>query len=93
MSGSGVPHHLDRGKTVFQAVVEAADKHGRGRIAVEDPLAGELSAKRLLVGARVLGQRLMGFAEEPDDRRHAAQRERRGGDDRRADLGEGAFRR
>jgi acyl-[acyl-carrier-protein]-phospholipid O-acyltransferase / long-chain-fatty-acid--[acyl-carrier-protein] ligase len=51
-------------RTVFQAVVEAADKHGRGRVAVEDPLAGELSAKRLLVGARVLGHKLMGFAPE-----------------------------
>jgi acyl-[acyl-carrier-protein]-phospholipid O-acyltransferase / long-chain-fatty-acid--[acyl-carrier-protein] ligase len=43
------------GRTVVDAVIEAAKIHGFGRIAVEDPISGALSCKRLLVGAAVLG--------------------------------------
>ncbi|HEY8564123.1 MAG TPA: acyl-[ACP]--phospholipid O-acyltransferase [Beijerinckiaceae bacterium] len=51
-------------RTVFEAVVEAAERNGRGRIAVEDPVTGSLTYKRLLVGARVLGTKLMPLAPE-----------------------------
>lgn len=50
--------------TVLEAVVEAADVHGLKRIAVEDPLTGSLSYKKLLIGASVLGKKLMPLAGE-----------------------------
>lgn len=48
----------DIDRSVFEAVVEAADRHGKGRIAVEDPITGALTYKRLLIGAEVLGRKL-----------------------------------
>jgi acyl-[acyl-carrier-protein]-phospholipid O-acyltransferase/long-chain-fatty-acid--[acyl-carrier-protein] ligase len=50
-------------RSVFDAVVEAASVHGKGRVAVEDPITGALTYKRLLVGARVLGGKLAPLAE------------------------------
>ncbi|MDQ4060337.1 MAG: AMP-binding protein, partial [Pseudomonadota bacterium] len=38
--------------------------HGMGRVAVEDPVAGSLSYRKLLLGAAVLGRKLMPLAEE-----------------------------
>src|SRR5262249_61336165 len=52
---------LDR--TVVEAVIEAAHEHGLGRVAVEDPVAGGLSYRKLLAGIAVLGRKLMAFAE------------------------------
>src|SRR5207302_9921846 len=46
-------------RTVVEAVIEAADKHGRSRVAVEDPVTGALTYKRLLTAARILGTKLM----------------------------------
>jgi acyl-[acyl-carrier-protein]-phospholipid O-acyltransferase/long-chain-fatty-acid--[acyl-carrier-protein] ligase len=51
-------------RTVFDAVVQAAEHEGPGRVAVEDPVTGKLSYRRLLVGARVLGGRLGALAPE-----------------------------
>jgi acyl-[acyl-carrier-protein]-phospholipid O-acyltransferase/long-chain-fatty-acid--[acyl-carrier-protein] ligase len=51
-------------RTVVEAVIEAAAEHGMRRIAVEDPVTGGLSYKRLLVGVAVLGRKLMPLAEE-----------------------------
>src|SRR5947209_6608718 len=51
-------------RTVFDAVVEAADVHGLKRIAVEDPVTGSLSYKKMLIGAAVLGRKLMPLASE-----------------------------
>jgi len=45
-------------RTVFEAVVEAAERHGLRRVAVEDPVTGALTYKRLLIGAAVLGRKL-----------------------------------
>lgn len=56
--------NIDR--TVFQAVVEASEIHGADRIAVEDPITGSLTYKKLLIGARVLGGRLAGLAQVGD---------------------------
>ncbi len=50
-------------RTVIEALVEAAAEHGRGRVAIEDPLAGALSYRKLLAGAAVLGRKLMPLAE------------------------------
>ena len=49
-------------RTVFEAVVEAAHIHGASRVAVEDPIGGTLSYKKLLIGAAVLGRKLMPLA-------------------------------
>jgi acyl-[acyl-carrier-protein]-phospholipid O-acyltransferase / long-chain-fatty-acid--[acyl-carrier-protein] ligase len=51
-------------RTVFEALLQAADEHGRGRIAVEDPVSGALSYRKLLVAATVLGEKLMRYAPE-----------------------------
>jgi acyl-[acyl-carrier-protein]-phospholipid O-acyltransferase/long-chain-fatty-acid--[acyl-carrier-protein] ligase len=51
-------------RTVLCAVVDAAKVHGLGRIAVEDPVTGALTYKRLLVGASVLGRKLMPLVRE-----------------------------
>jgi acyl-[acyl-carrier-protein]-phospholipid O-acyltransferase / long-chain-fatty-acid--[acyl-carrier-protein] ligase len=49
-------------RTVPAAVIEAAQVHGMSRIAVEDPVTGSLTYKRMLVGAAVLGRKLMPLA-------------------------------
>jgi acyl-[acyl-carrier-protein]-phospholipid O-acyltransferase/long-chain-fatty-acid--[acyl-carrier-protein] ligase len=51
-------------RTVFDAAVEAGEVHGWKRIAVEDPVTGSLTYKRLLLGAAVLGKKLMPLAAE-----------------------------
>ncbi|GJD60479.1 acyl-[ACP]--phospholipid O-acyltransferase [Methylobacterium frigidaeris] len=51
-------------RTVFEAVVDAAEREGGARVAVEDPVSGKLSYRRLLMGARVLGGKLGGLAPE-----------------------------
>src|SRR3954447_18327245 len=51
-------------KTIVEAVIEAARQQGPKRVAVEDPLAGALSYKRLLLGAAILGAKLMPLAPE-----------------------------
>jgi acyl-[acyl-carrier-protein]-phospholipid O-acyltransferase/long-chain-fatty-acid--[acyl-carrier-protein] ligase len=45
-------------RTVFDAVVQAAEREGKARVAVEDPVSGTLTYRRLLIGARVLGAKL-----------------------------------
>ncbi|MCO5089956.1 acyl-[ACP]--phospholipid O-acyltransferase [Bosea sp. (in: a-proteobacteria)] len=52
----------DIDRSVFSAVAEAARLHGKNRVAVEDPLAGTLTYKRLLIGAEVIGRKLMTLA-------------------------------
>jgi acyl-[acyl-carrier-protein]-phospholipid O-acyltransferase / long-chain-fatty-acid--[acyl-carrier-protein] ligase len=49
-------------RTMVEAVIDAANLHGVRHIAVEDPLAGPLSYKRLLIGVSVLGTKLMPLA-------------------------------
>jgi acyl-[acyl-carrier-protein]-phospholipid O-acyltransferase/long-chain-fatty-acid--[acyl-carrier-protein] ligase len=49
-------------RTVFQALLQAAEDHGRGRVAVEDPVSGELSYRKLLMGVAILGDKLMRYA-------------------------------
>ncbi|MPZ40426.1 MAG: acyl-[ACP]--phospholipid O-acyltransferase [Rhizobiales bacterium] len=51
-------------RTVIQAVIEAAEHHGQKRVAIEDPVTGAMTYKRLLTAASVLGTKLMPLAPE-----------------------------
>jgi len=51
-------------RTVFEALLQAAETHGRGRIAVEDPVSGPLSYRKLLLGVAILGDKLKQYAPE-----------------------------
>src|SRR5262249_21017330 len=51
-------------RSVLDAVVEAAKIQGWGRIAVEDPVTGRLSYRKLLLGARVLAEKFLSLAAE-----------------------------
>jgi acyl-[acyl-carrier-protein]-phospholipid O-acyltransferase/long-chain-fatty-acid--[acyl-carrier-protein] ligase len=53
-------------RTIVEAVIEAAAENGPNRIIVEDPVSGALTYKRLLVGAAVLGRKLMKFGKTGD---------------------------
>jgi acyl-[acyl-carrier-protein]-phospholipid O-acyltransferase/long-chain-fatty-acid--[acyl-carrier-protein] ligase len=51
-------------RTIFEALVHAADTHGRNWIAVEDPVSGALTYRKLLAGAAILGAKLVPYAPE-----------------------------
>ena len=51
-------------RTVPEALIEAAEIHGMGRVAVEDPVSGPLTYRKLLLGARILAEKLVPFAAE-----------------------------
>jgi acyl-[acyl-carrier-protein]-phospholipid O-acyltransferase/long-chain-fatty-acid--[acyl-carrier-protein] ligase len=51
-------------RTMVEAIIQAAQMHGRRRVAIEDPVSGTLSYKRLLLGASILGAKLMPMAPE-----------------------------
>jgi acyl-[acyl-carrier-protein]-phospholipid O-acyltransferase / long-chain-fatty-acid--[acyl-carrier-protein] ligase len=51
-------------RTVVDEVIAAAKIHGMRRVAVEDPVTGVSSYKRLLIGATILGRKLMRCAAE-----------------------------
>jgi acyl-[acyl-carrier-protein]-phospholipid O-acyltransferase / long-chain-fatty-acid--[acyl-carrier-protein] ligase len=53
-------------RTIVEAVIEAANANGHNRVAVEDPIAGTLSYKRVLAGAAVLGRKLMAYGSAGD---------------------------
>ena len=53
-------------RTLFTAVVEAAERHGWSRVASEDPITGALTYRRLLIGARVLGRKFTALGEAGD---------------------------
>jgi acyl-[acyl-carrier-protein]-phospholipid O-acyltransferase / long-chain-fatty-acid--[acyl-carrier-protein] ligase len=53
-------------RTIVEAVIEAAAAHGRNRVAVEDPIAGPMTYKRLLLGAAILGRKLMALGDAGD---------------------------
>jgi len=54
-------------ETVFEAAVRAADRHGLSRVALEDPLTGALTYRKILIGARVLGEKIARIGQ-PGDR-------------------------
>ncbi|MDR3495409.1 MAG: acyl-[ACP]--phospholipid O-acyltransferase [Ancalomicrobiaceae bacterium] len=51
-------------RSLFQAILAAARREGPVHAAVEDPIGGALSYKKLLIAARVLGTKLMPLAPE-----------------------------
>ncbi|GJE59470.1 acyl-[ACP]--phospholipid O-acyltransferase [Methylobacterium trifolii] len=53
---------VDRG--VMEALIEAGAQHGWRRTALEDPVGGSLSYGRLVMGANILGRKLMPLCPE-----------------------------
>ena len=51
-------------RTVVEAVIEAAKLHGPGWPAVEDPVRGQMSYRRLLQATAILGRKLLPYALE-----------------------------
>jgi acyl-[acyl-carrier-protein]-phospholipid O-acyltransferase/long-chain-fatty-acid--[acyl-carrier-protein] ligase len=49
-------------RTIVEAVIAAAQVQGWRRLAVEDPVIGKFSYRKLLIAARVLGGKLMPYA-------------------------------
>ncbi len=54
----------DVDRTIFQAVAQAARKNGMGRVALQDPTSPALTYRKLLIGARLLGEKLRDLAPE-----------------------------
>ena len=50
-------------RTIVEALIEAAGEHGMKTVATEDLVTGSLTYKRLLLGTRILGKKLMPLAE------------------------------
>lgn len=53
-------------RTLFEAVVEAARTHGLSRVALEDPIAGAFSYRRLLIGTRALAGKIAAIGNPGD---------------------------
>lgn len=53
-------------RALFDAVVDAAHEHGLSRVALEDPVTGALTYRKLLVGARALGEKIAKLGEPGD---------------------------
>jgi acyl-[acyl-carrier-protein]-phospholipid O-acyltransferase / long-chain-fatty-acid--[acyl-carrier-protein] ligase len=53
-------------RTIIEAVIAAAAVHGKKHVAVEDPIGGALTYQRLLLGAAILGRKLMPLAAAGD---------------------------
>jgi acyl-[acyl-carrier-protein]-phospholipid O-acyltransferase/long-chain-fatty-acid--[acyl-carrier-protein] ligase len=51
-------------RTVFQALIDAAKEHGPNWLAVEDPVRGRMTYRRLLQASAILGRKLMPYALE-----------------------------
>jgi acyl-[acyl-carrier-protein]-phospholipid O-acyltransferase/long-chain-fatty-acid--[acyl-carrier-protein] ligase len=51
-------------QTLIEALIAAAELHGPNWLATEDPVSGQLSYKKLLIGVSVLGRKLMPLAPE-----------------------------
>ncbi len=52
------------GKTLFEALRDAAMRYGNGEPILEDALGNTVTFKRLLIGARVLGEKLLSCARK-----------------------------
>jgi acyl-[acyl-carrier-protein]-phospholipid O-acyltransferase / long-chain-fatty-acid--[acyl-carrier-protein] ligase len=51
-------------RTLIEALVDAADTHGKKWLALEDPVSGQMTYKRLLQAVAILGAKLMPLALE-----------------------------
>jgi acyl-[acyl-carrier-protein]-phospholipid O-acyltransferase/long-chain-fatty-acid--[acyl-carrier-protein] ligase len=50
------------GLTVPEALIAASDRHGSDHVALEDPVSGTLTYRKMLIGMAVLGRKLMPLA-------------------------------
>ncbi|WP_363350678.1 acyl-[ACP]--phospholipid O-acyltransferase [Methylocystis echinoides] len=53
-------------ETIFEAVVRAGDTHGLSRVALEDPLTGQLTYRKILVSTRALAERIASIGAPGD---------------------------
>lgn len=53
----------DLTRSLFEAVLDAAQRHGPGRVIVEDVVTGSLTYKRLFMAARILGGKIASRAK------------------------------
>ena len=53
----------DTDTTLIEALARSVRDAGGSRVIVEDPLSGALSGRKLLIGAAVLGRKIMGLTE------------------------------
>ncbi|MBV9246257.1 MAG: acyl-[ACP]--phospholipid O-acyltransferase, partial [Methylobacteriaceae bacterium] len=53
----------DFNRTIIAAVGDAARRFGMGRVMLEDPVTGRMTAKKALVAATVLARKVMAFTE------------------------------
>ena len=51
-------------RTIVEALIDAANRHGRGWVAIEDPVRGQMTYCRLLQATAILGRKLMPYALE-----------------------------
>ena len=51
-------------RTIVEALIDAANHHGPGWLAIEDPVRGQMSYRRLLQATAILGRKLMPYALE-----------------------------
>ncbi len=51
-------------RTLPEAVIAAAREQGASQIALEDPITGEFTYKKLLISASILGKKIMPYAQE-----------------------------
>ena len=51
-------------RTIVQALIDAAKHHGPGWVAIEDPVRGQMTYRRLLQAVAILGRKLMPYALE-----------------------------
>ena len=51
-------------RTIVEALIHAAEEHGPKWLAIEDPVSGQMTYKRLLQATRILGAKLMPLAPE-----------------------------
>jgi len=51
-------------RTIVQALIDAAKHHGPGWVAIEDPVRGQMTYRRLLQAIAILGRKLMPYALE-----------------------------
>ncbi|RFB78429.1 acyl-[ACP]--phospholipid O-acyltransferase [Methylovirgula sp. 4M-Z18] len=53
----------NRERTLMQGLKASVKLHGGGTIMLQDPIGGTLSANKVLIGAAVLGRKIMGFSQ------------------------------
>ncbi len=53
----------DATHTMFDAMIDAANRFGPGRTVLEDPISGTMTYRQLMMAARVLGRRFTSFGE------------------------------